>query len=58
MLRVNDLNIRAGDFKVRSVSFHIREGEYYFLLGESGSGKSLILESIVGIRSTHGGSIS
>lgn len=50
MLHVNDLHITAGDFEVHSASLHVRKGEYYFLLGESGSGKSLILEAISGIQ--------
>ena len=55
MLLVEYLNIKAGDFRVESVSFEIKSGEYYFLLGESGSGKSLILEAITGIRKIQNG---
>jgi len=50
MLHVNNLHITAGDFQVHSASLHVGKGEYYFLLGESGSGKSLILEAIAGIQ--------
>lgn len=57
MLSVNDLTIRAGDFTVDSVSFEVRNGEYYFLLGPSGSGKSLILEAIAGIQKIRQGTI-
>jgi ABC-type sugar transport system ATPase subunit len=57
MLHVDNLYLRAGDFSVESVSFKIDPGEYYFLLGESGSGKSLILEAITGIRKIQKGSI-
>lgn len=57
MLEVKNVTIKAGTFKVKSASFDIRYGEYYFLLGESGSGKSLILEAISGIRNIQGGQI-
>ncbi|MFO8128585.1 MAG: ATP-binding cassette domain-containing protein [Bacteroidales bacterium] len=57
MLHVDNLTIHAGDFTVRSASIRTGPGEYYFLLGESGSGKSLILEAVAGIRRVHGGRI-
>jgi ABC-type sugar transport system ATPase subunit len=57
MLFVKDLTINTGGFAVEAASFHIRKGEYYFLLGESGAGKSLILEAIIGIRKINSGSI-
>lgn len=57
MLYVRDLTIKAGEFRVASASFDVGAGEYFFLLGESGSGKSLILESIAGIRKPDGGEI-
>ncbi len=57
MLYVNDLTIRAGDFRVNGATIHVQEGEYFFLLGGSGSGKSLILEAIAGIRSADSGTI-
>lgn len=57
MLEIKDVTIKAGTFSVKSASFHIRDGEYYFLLGESGSGKSMILEAISGIRNIQQGQI-
>jgi ABC-type sugar transport system ATPase subunit len=42
---------------VNSASFHVKDGEYYFLLGESGSGKSLLLEAISGTRNIQKGNI-
>lgn len=57
MLYVKNLNLQAGDFKVPDTSFDVKKGEYYFLLGESGSGKSLILEAIAGIQKIKSGEV-
>ncbi|MDY0286943.1 MAG: ATP-binding cassette domain-containing protein [Bacteroidales bacterium] len=57
MLHVNNLHIEAGSFVIPSVSFRVKPGEYFFLLGESGAGKSLILEAIAGIQPLQSGSI-
>jgi len=57
MLHVKDVTIYAGTFAVNSATFRINKGEYYFLLGESGSGKSLLLEAISGTRDIQKGSI-
>ncbi len=57
MLHVKDISLTAGDFHLRSVSFDVKEGEYYFLLGESGSGKTLVLEAISGIARIRRGNV-
>ena len=57
MLHVENLNIKVGDFELNDIGFRLSEGAYYFLLGESGSGKTLLLETIAGIRKIRSGSI-
>lgn len=57
MLYVKNLTIQAGTFCVDALSFVVKKGEYFFLLGESGSGKSLILEAVAGIRIPDSGTI-
>jgi len=57
MLSVEELTIQTPGFSVRSASFRIGKGEYFFLLGASGSGKTLILEALTGIRRIKGGKI-
>jgi molybdopterin-binding protein len=49
MLRVEKLSKNMGEFSLRDVSFEAREGEYLVLLGASGVGKSVLLETIAGI---------
>ena len=39
----------AGEAVVDNVSLEVRDGEFFVLLGESGSGKSTILRMIAGL---------
>ena len=48
-LEVVDLSLRAGSFAVQDVSFVVGEGEYFVLMGMTGSGKSLLLKAICGL---------
>lgn len=50
MLKVKDLTIRAESFLVDSVSFEVAQESCHVILGPTGSGKTLILESLAGIR--------
>lgn len=57
MLTVEGLTLHAGSFMLRNVSFAIAQGDYAILLGESGAGKSLLLEALAGFQPTERGSI-
>jgi len=57
MLRTEGLQLRAGQFRVEDVSLTVREGEYFVLMGATGSGKSLLLKSICGLLRPAGGRI-
>jgi len=59
MLRVNELTIAYGKTEVvHNVSFHIEQGEIVTILGANGAGKSTILNTLVGLHQSKGGSIS
>jgi len=49
MLSLNHLSVDFADFSLKDISFEVRDGEYFILLGESGAGKSMILETIAGL---------
>jgi ABC-type sugar transport system ATPase subunit len=49
MIRVSGLSFRAGDFAIRGVSLHVKHGEYFVLMGKTGSGKSLLVKCICGL---------
>jgi len=57
MLELVNLNKKYPDFSIIDLSLRVEEGEYFVLLGRSGSGKSLTLELIAGLRSPDSGSV-
>ncbi|MCD4794354.1 MAG: ABC transporter ATP-binding protein [Bacteroidales bacterium] len=57
MLKLNNININYNDFSLTNFSLNIEKGDYYVILGESGAGKSIILELIAGIIHPDSGTI-
>lgn len=49
MIRVEQLSLRAGEFWLRDISFRIASGEFFVLMGPTGSGKSLLVKCICGL---------
>ncbi len=49
MLQVENLHLRAGDFRLQDISLHVEQGEYFVLMGQTGSGKSLMVKCICGL---------
>lgn len=57
MLKIENLSLSLPGFHLNNICFEVAEGEYFILLGESGAGKSLLLESIAGLNKIQEGSI-
>ena len=57
MLELRGVSKRFDDFSLEEVSFSVGRGDYFILLGESGAGKSLVLETIAGLVVPDSGSI-
>jgi molybdate/tungstate transport system ATP-binding protein len=57
MIRVNNLCVDLGDFVLKDISLHINEGEYFIILGPTGAGKTVLLESIAGLYPIKSGEI-
>jgi ABC-type Fe3+/spermidine/putrescine transport system ATPase subunit len=57
MIKIEGLHILFDTFKIIDLNIQIEEGEFHFLLGPTGSGKTLILESIMGLRKPRTGRI-
>lgn len=57
MLEIRQLVLKAGEFQLRQVSLRVKAGEYFVLMGPTGSGKSLLIKSICGILRPSGGQI-
>lgn len=57
MLSVKNISKSLGTLAVKDVSFDVRPGEYFVLLGASGAGKSVLLETIAGLIQPDAGQI-
>jgi molybdate/tungstate transport system ATP-binding protein len=57
MIQLDNICIRTGDFRLTDVSLSIPTGACGVLMGRTGSGKTTILECILGLRRVASGSI-
>lgn len=57
MLRIDSINVAAGDFTLRDVSLNVAHGECHAVLGPSGSGKTTLLQAVLGVRTPQSGCI-
>jgi len=57
MIELCDISITAGQFSLQHVSFKVEQGDYAVLMGQTGRGKSTILEAICGLRRVTAGKI-
>lgn len=55
MIELQRLSLRAGDFSVQGVDLRVPPGEYFVLLGPTGSGKTLLMDCICGLIRPTGG---
>jgi len=49
MLNIENISLSLGDFHLRSLSLSIEKPEYWVIIGPSGAGKTILLETIAGI---------
>ncbi len=57
MLRLKNISKKLGQFALTDINLEIDQGEYYVLLGRSGSGKTQLLEVITGLKEPDRGEI-
>ena len=57
MLEVINLSVKFEDFQLQNINLTIEKGDYFVLVGQSGAGKSVLLETIAGLISPDSGSI-
>lgn len=48
LLEIQDLHIDLGEFALKGVSLGLEEGDYLNIIGPTGAGKTILLESIIG----------
>jgi len=57
LIELKSLCIDLGAFHLRDLTLNIRDGEYFIVLGPTGSGKTILLETIAGLHSVKSGVI-
>lgn len=57
MLKINHIYKCFGEFKLKDIDFQVNDGEYFVILGPTGTGKTVILESIAGMYNIDKGQI-
>ncbi len=50
MLKVENLSLKKGNFSLGKLSFEVKKNSYFVILGKTGSGKTMLLESIAGLK--------
>jgi molybdopterin-binding protein len=56
-LLIRDLSVKLNDFILSDINLEVHKGEYFVLLGPTGAGKTVFLESIAGIIPLRSGTI-
>ena len=57
MLKIQNISKNYEGFALKEISFEVEQGDYFMILGESGAGKSMVLETIAGLVSPDSGKI-
>ncbi len=57
MIEVKSLSIDLGEFHLKDINLSIESREYFIILGPTGAGKTVLLESIAGLQKIKRGEI-
>jgi molybdate transport system ATP-binding protein len=57
VLRLEDICVSLGEFRLQEISLHVKPGTYLALLGPTGTGKTVLLETIAGVHTPNRGRI-
>ena len=54
MLKIKNLSLRKKNFSLKIKDLKVKKNSYFVILGKTGSGKTMLLESIAGIQNPKG----
>ncbi|MCX7805987.1 MAG: ATP-binding cassette domain-containing protein, partial [Planctomycetota bacterium] len=57
MIDICSISFRIGDFSIEDLSLSIKAKEYFVLVGKPGSGKTILMECVAGLKRTRSGTI-
>jgi molybdate/tungstate transport system ATP-binding protein len=57
MIRIKDLSKDWKEFSLKNINLEIKKGEYFVILGPTGAGKTLLLETIAGFHFPDSGEV-
>lgn len=57
MIQVKNLCVDLGDFTLSDINLDVKSGEYFVILGPTGAGKTVLLETIAGLYPINSGQI-
>ena len=57
MIEIKGLSVKLGSFLLEDITFDVRDGEYFVLLGPTGAGKTVLMESIAGLNPIGSGQV-
>ncbi len=57
MLKINNLSVDLKEFQLKNINLEVKENEYFVILGPTGAGKTILLESIAGIYKLENGGV-
>ena len=58
MIEISDIRFRIGTFSMEGVSLSVRAREYFVLVGKPGSGKTILMECVAGLKRVDSGTIT
>ncbi len=57
MIQIENLNVKLSGFSLHNIDLTVEKGEFFTLLGPTGAGKTVVLESVIGLISIEKGRI-
>mgnify|MGYP000444998961 CR=1 FL=1 len=55
MIQIENLNVKLSGFSLHNIDLTVEKGEFFTLLGPTGAGKTVVLESVIGLISIEKG---
>ncbi|KQC05797.1 MAG: ABC transporter [Methanoculleus sp. SDB] len=57
MLRIENVSKDLGEFRLKNVSLDVKNGEYMVIIGPTGAGKTILLETVAGVYPPDSGNV-